>query len=88
MKYLLTVLLAGCTTASPSKMLAPQMDRKCDAPEILSQQSVDEVDREHAVHAQRGCIKFYGEGACLVKLIKKGERNYYAICRRQKGVRQ
>jgi hypothetical protein len=83
-KYLLlTVLLAGCTTTSPSKMLAPQVQASCPLPEIISQEPVDDVDREHAQVAQKGCKKYYGEGACLVKLIKKGERNYYAICKRR-----
>jgi hypothetical protein len=83
MKYLLlAVLLVGCTTTSPSKMLAPQMDRKCDAPEIISKDPVDNTDKQHMGYAQKGCVKYYGEGACLVKLIKKGERNYYAVCRK------
>lgn len=33
--------------------------------------------------ARRGCIRYYGEGACLVSMTKTGKDSYYAICRRK-----
>lgn len=39
---------------------------------------------EHAGYARAGCIRHYGEGACLIRLTYLGERSYHATCRRAK----
>ena len=45
-----------------------------------------ELDTAHLKSGQVGCVKYYGSGSCLVRLIKSGERSYQAVCRR--GVSQ
>jgi hypothetical protein len=31
-----------------------------------------------------GCVRHYGEGACLIKVIKTGQYSFHVICRRNK----
>lgn len=41
------------------------------------------VDDPNLREAVRGCIRNYGPDSCLVLFIKRGERNYHAICRKK-----
>lgn len=51
--------------------------------ELRGNSAVDEVvDAAHMESAQKGCRKYYGSNACLVRFIKIEDRNYHAICRR------
>lgn len=40
------------------------------------------VDEQHQRDAERGCVKYYGTGACLTRFIKTADRSYQAVCRR------
>lgn len=40
-------------------------------------------DAPRLLEAERGCIRYYGKGACLTVFYKKSRLNYHAICRRQ-----
>jgi len=41
-----------------------------------------EEDKPHVDLARKGCIRNYGEGACLIRITKTARLSYQAICRR------
>lgn len=70
-KIELTPVESGVECAPPRIELASGVvwDVREDAPRLLE--------------AERGCIRYYGKGACLTVFYKKSRLNYHAICRRQ-----
>jgi len=40
-------------------------------------------DAKQQGSARLGCVKHYGEGACLTRFTKTGDLQYQAICRRK-----
>ena len=84
MKYLLpTLLLTSCTTIEHTKQDAldtcPYVEMEY-APGTIVHFSVDE---EHHRSARAGCVRHYGEGACLAKITKTADRTYQVVCRRK-----
>ena len=47
----------------------------------ISNAEPGESDSRAEHGARLGCIRHYGEGACLVVITKTGPFSYYAICR-------
>lgn len=40
-------------------------------------------DAKQQGNARLGCVKHYGEGACLTRFLKTGDLQYQATCRRK-----
>lgn len=65
----------GCATKSET----PEV--YCPSPELVNYK--DHLVKEfveHVQYAQDGCIRHYGPRACLIKLTRKGYRDYHATC--------
>jgi hypothetical protein len=86
MIYLLPILLlVGCRTTAAATSTTPSI--ACPQPRLSLASGVgfeEPTDSNHIRYAKKGCIKYYGKGACLIHLLKTGERSYRATCRRAK----
>ena len=81
MKYIAFILLTGCSTID-------KLDMRSQCPYVETTYiggvlpSIT-VDEENQGKARLGCVRQYGEGACLSKFTKTGDLQYQAICRRK-----
>lgn len=66
----------GCATLSE-----PVPADSCPPTSVSAPDPIDPEVLEHYIYASKGCIRNYGEGACLVRLIRIGPRNYHAVCK-------
>lgn len=56
----------------------------CPAPEVNVAEGLTwtKEDAKVITKAQDGCLRYYGEGSCLVRITKLGKLNYHAVCRK------
>lgn len=81
--FVLFLVLLAVTSCETIPAPLPNEEDRCPSTEIVgSDLSSDEV-LEHMLYALKGCEKYYGKGACLVRLVRVSPRNYHAVCRRK-----
>jgi hypothetical protein len=76
---LFIIVATSCSTTEPAKP-------RCSYVPIGYMQNVMpefKVDEFHRDSAEQGCIRRYGEHACLVSFVKTGDRSYQALCRKE-----
>lgn len=68
--------MTSCATGSETpKVACPSPEFENYKPELLGEFI------EHSEYAKEGCKRHYGPRACLIKLKRKGFRDYHATCK-------